>query len=361
MSVNSIYVNGRFLTQGMTGVQRFAFELTTAIIRLGGDVRILSPSKNIQPEYASLKKNIVCIKPFSGYLWEQITLPLYLKFNKINRLINLCNTAPLLIRPFIYTLHDILFIKYPESYIFYKRYYYQVFCKFLAFRTMNLLTVSNFSAGEIAKEYTLQKNKITVIYNGISTSLKKSKQPISNRIKFLFNDKLIIFATISSFDENKNLLSVISAFKKISNPSIRLLLIGGHIYLKRNLLIKCLEDKRILVAGNVNDTELKYIYKNSNFFISPSRYEGFGIPAIEAQFFGCPVIASNIHVFKEVLGDSAIFFDHKNINGLKNAIMSVCDSCFNKDFFMSEGYRNSKKYSYELSAKKLLSLIKLNA
>lgn len=361
MSINPIYVNGRFLTQGKTGVQRFAFELTSAMIRLGEDVRILSPSKNIKPEYASLKKNIICIKPFSGYLWEQITLPLYLKFNKINRLINLCNTAPLSVRPFIYTLHDILFIKYPKSYVFYKRYYYQIFCKFLSAKTVNLVTVSNFSASEIEKEYALKKKKITVIYNGISISLKKSKEPISFHIKNFFNNKLIVFATISSFDENKNLLSVVSALKKITNPSIRLILIGNHIFLKKNILLRCLKDKRILLAGSVNDSELKYIYKNSSYFILPSKYEGFGIPAIEAQFFGCPVIASNIPVFKEVLGDSAIFFDHKNMNGLKNAIIKACDSSYNKNFFKAEGYRNAKKFSYEHSAKKLLDLIKLNA
>jgi len=140
-----IIVNARFLTQKMTGVQRFATELA---VRLAEekclDIEFVTP-KNIVHLNLARKLNAKIIGSFSGHLWEQICLPFYLRVNKKPLLINLCSTAPIIYKNQIITHHDITYIRFPQSFSSKFILLYKLIIPLILRSSKKVITVSNFS------------------------------------------------------------------------------------------------------------------------------------------------------------------------------------------------------------------------
>ncbi|MGL5312044.1 MAG: glycosyltransferase, partial [Peptostreptococcaceae bacterium] len=161
-----IVINGRFLTQNITGVQRFAHEIIRELDNIvkPGEYKILAPKNIIYKDLDYKNIKIEICGNLKGHLWEQIELPYYVKKNKAE-LINLCNTAPIL-NPNIVAIHDIQTKVHPE--FFSKKFalWYNLMNKFNIKNSKKIITVSNFSKSEIVKYYGVSEDKITVIYNG---------------------------------------------------------------------------------------------------------------------------------------------------------------------------------------------------
>src|SRR5687768_9754715 len=119
-----IYVNARYLTQTRSGVQRFAFGLCTELYKRDKRTIFLAPKKI--SDYYDNSFPVKRIGFFSGVIWEQLELPLFLLFKKNYVLLNLCNTAPLLVTKKIVTIHDLSFIRFSSSY----NYIYSLYYKF---------------------------------------------------------------------------------------------------------------------------------------------------------------------------------------------------------------------------------------
>jgi glycosyltransferase involved in cell wall biosynthesis len=117
------------------------------------------------------------------------------------------------------------------------------------------------------------------------------------------------------------------------------------------------QNSRIKFLGRVSDEELINYYRNAVCFIFPSLYEGFGIPVIEAQACGCPVISSNSSSLHEVLGESAIMCNSSDIEGFANAMKSIYEDDTLRNTIISKGFENTKRFSWEKSAKKIENLL----
>ena len=116
-------------------------------------------------------------------------------------------------------------------------------------------------------------------------------------------------------------------------------------------------DPRIKFLGRVSDKELVQLYQNAKFFIFPSLYEGFGIPPLEAQACGCPVISSNAASLPEVLKESAIYFEPNDVNSIRAAIEFVNLDTVLTEKLVIDGYENIKRFSWDKSAQKLNEII----
>lgn len=141
-----IYINGRFLTQNLTGVQRFAYELTSRLSLLRDDVVILVPSRNtIRTEYLKYDMAIEEVIGGSGHYWEQVTLPKYLRKKQNPVLVNLCNTGPIFYKNQIVTHHDITYVRYPKGFPLKFKVLYKLLTPVLLNNAKAVITVSNFS------------------------------------------------------------------------------------------------------------------------------------------------------------------------------------------------------------------------
>jgi glycosyltransferase involved in cell wall biosynthesis len=349
-----IVVNARFLTQPLTGVQRFALEISRALRNLYGDGNILFVAPhNILLEKEARELNVEIIGSHTGHFWEQFDLPLHLKKNGKPLLLNFCSTAPIFYKNKLSTLHDITYIRFPHTYSKTFRYFYRFVMPLVLKTSKHTFTVSEFSKKEIAEYYHIPYEKITVVYNAVDKSFQH--QPDENLKKENY------LLAVSSVKENKNFGMILKAYeaasKQISN--LRLFIVGdlknnNFSNIDLNIFVK---HPGIKFLGRVSDSKLIKLYSNAIAFLFPSLYEGFGIPVLEAQSCACPVIASNVSSLPEVLNNSADLINPKSVNDLIKAIHNIVNNIEHRNVLISAGLKNASRFSWEQSAKKILSTI----
>lgn len=350
-----LVVDARFLTQNITGVQRYSIELSLQIRKRLGNAALFVTPRGIRHSDIARQLGAVTIGTRSGHVWEQWDLPNYLR--KIGTPLLLCmgNAAPILYKNKIITLHDVTFLRYPDTFSNKFRWFYKALVPCVLCSSKHIFTVSHFSLKEIAAVYGVDKQKMSVLYNAVSSIFK----PIVDQR--LQDEKYVL--VVSSVKENKNFMVAVDAFNMARQQYSDLLL-----YIVGDMETESFRNMRVLVdewqkspyirlLGRISDSDLARYYSNAAAFIFPSLYEGFGIPAIEAQACGCPVISSNASSLPEVLGDSALMCDPHHASEFADAIVRLVSQPALKEKLISKGYENVKRFSYEKSADDLLKYI----
>lgn len=341
-------INARFLSQKLSGVQRFSIQTSIEIKKQFPETIFVSP-KNILHKEIAEKLDAKVIGSFTGHLWEQIDLMSYCKKNK-KLLLCLGNTGPILYKNKIITLHDIAYIKFQDSFSKSFSKFYQFFIPLIIKSSKHIFTVSNFSKNEIASYYKINPNKISVIYNAVDQKFQKLKRKTS--------EKYIL--SLSNINKQKNLISLIKAFQRLNRNDIKLYIIGAS---NKNFNNYNLDDENIghdnivFLGGNLSDSQVIQYYSDAMFFAFPSLYEGFGIPPLEAQSCGTPVLLSNIPVFNEIYGDSALYCESLDIEDISKKLNLLIENQNLRSEIRKKGFKNLLKYSWNNSAKNILNTI----
>src|SRR5687768_11068529 len=139
--MNQWIVNARFLTQPITGVQRFAIEISKELKKANPQIKFIAPKEIIHHNLAN-ELNAQLYGKMSGHFWEQLELPAYLKKQHSPLLINLANLAPVTYNNYIATIHDLSFLQFPKSYSRKFYYYYKFLIPKIAGRAKKIITVS---------------------------------------------------------------------------------------------------------------------------------------------------------------------------------------------------------------------------
>jgi glycosyltransferase involved in cell wall biosynthesis len=347
----STYINARFLTQPVTGVQRYAIELSLRLKQLDPSIEFVCPQNVIQHDiFETLNTKIIGTR--TGHLWEQIDLPKHLKKQGRPLLLNLCNTAPAFYKNKITVLHDIIHAIYPQSCTFAFRLWYRILIPHVLKNSLTVITVSEFSKKEISNHYKYPLENISVIYNAVDNRFKAKKGKDKTLEPYLL--------AVSSINYHKNYSRMIDAFLslyKSKKTNISLFIIGGtgQSYVKQRYDIE--KDIPVCFLGRVSDDELISLYQNAEAFVFPSLYEGFGIPLLEAQTCGCPVISSNTAAMPEVLGDSAIYFNPSDVSEMRNAMDLIINNKQLQDSLINKGFLNVNRFSWDKSVHKLYNII----
>ena len=344
----AIYINARFLTQKVTGVQRFSTEICKELVKIRDDIIFLVPDKSSIIDNSLLDIfNIVELKGGYGHFWEQVTLPFFLCKKNNPLLVNLCNSAPVLYFNKISSLHDIIFIKYPKSFSFMFNFIYRIITPLILMTSKKIITVSEFSKKDISKTYSLKEDKIHVIYNAVS-------EDFFNKNKKKQVDKYCL--AVSSLNYHKNFNFLIEAFMEVET-SLKLIIVGENNPVFNRLNNNNNNNNNIEFYGRCSDKELIQLYQNAEFFIFPSLYEGFGIPPLEAQACGCPVIASNAASIPEILCESAIYFDPACKEQFKHTLYLIEHDSNLRQTLTEFGYKNVKRFSWKNSSIQLNKFI----
>ncbi|WP_415423483.1 glycosyltransferase family 4 protein [Serratia marcescens] len=341
-----LFVNSRFLTQELTGVQRFAEQISLSLRVTRDDVIFLSPPGVLRKDVAA-KLQVREIGRKSGHYWEQIELPRFLKKNGSGLLLNLGSTAPVFYNNQIVTHHDVTYKRYPESFSKRFRVFYGAMIPAMLKNSKHLLTVSEFSKGEIHEVYGYPKDRISIIYNAVSDEFKRKKHTELSKPYLL---------AVSSPNLHKNFHGMLKAFELLGDKyNISLKIIGktATSFAKQDFSALVKGTDKIEFMGRVGDDEMISLYQNALAFVFPSFYEGFGIPPLEAQACGCPVISSNAASMPEVLRDSALYFSPKNINEMASVMKIIISDENMRRELINKGYSNVKRFSWLDSAVKI--------
>lgn len=349
-----IVVNSRFLTQPITGVQRFAVELSLQLKGMLGDgITFIAPQDIIHRDLAR-QLDVKVIGRHRGHIWEQWDLPLYLKKHGSPLLLCLCNTAPLCYRNMVVTVHDVAFEAYPQTFNKTFLYAYRFMIPRILRSANKVITVSEFSKDEIVKYYGIERNKISVVYNAVNPIFHECEDKRLNAQKYLL--------AVSSLNYRKNFPAILEAFSIFEKTDEETFLYVIGDLDNGNFadvdVEKYKSDSRVKFLGRVTDEELIRYYSNAAAFVYPSLYEGFGIPPLEAQSCGCPVLVSYIPPLREVVGDSGVYCNPYDVNNIAAAMTDVIS---NTSTLRSKGSVNVCRFSWMVSAERIRSIIEENS
>ncbi|WP_239618818.1 glycosyltransferase family 4 protein [Cohnella mopanensis] len=356
----NIYVNGRFLTQPVTGVQRYALELVKRWDQLlveGREDReaysliVLSPPGAIH-ELDLKHIKIKQIGTFGGHAWEQLVLPAYARKGL---LINLCNTGPLLKGNQIATIHDAAVFEHPKSYSFVFRNAYKVIQRVLGIRAHRIMTVSQFSKSQLIEHYRIHENKIKVI------SLGKEHMQIVEPDQDMLEDHGLVgqdyVLAVSSMNPSKNFPNIVRAIDLLQQVDYRIVIAGGTNGKVFGTTDMPHSDK-VKLVGYVTDRQLKALYDGAACFLFPSLYEGFGLPPLEAMACGTPVIVSRNASLPEVCGEATLYCDPDSPADIALKIDRVMKDERLRESLSARGLERSGQFSWDKCAKQTWDVVK---
>lgn len=262
----------------------------------------------------------------------------------------------------ILIVHDLSFELYPEFFTFKKRLWHRLIGpKKLCQESDAVIAISENTKNDLIRIYRLPEDKVKVIQPGIS---EKFFQNISdeekNRVKNKYQLPKNYLLYLGNLEPRKNIRSLISAFEKISDPNIYLIIAGGVGWKHRqmyNLWQKSEHKDRIKFLGYVDNSDKPALYALAKIFIYPSIYEGFGLPPIEAMACSTPVITSFSSSLPEAINNAGLMVDPNNFNELAETInKTLLDENLILEL-KSRGLINSKKYNWPDKASKILEII----
>ncbi len=353
-----IYINGKFIAQRTTGVQRFSLGIISALDRslqadpCGHDVELLlPPGSDSIPGLLSISQRIIGRSGRSLNLWEQLDLPANARDGT---LICLSGSSPLLARNCITTMHDAAIYMYPRAYSRLFVAWYRLLFARLARRSPFVLTVSKSSAFDLSLH--LPSTQFRVVPNSAEHIINKPADPTLIEQMHLRPKGFLL--AVGSINPTKNFSALIEAYaSSYLAERFPLLIVGAF---NNNVFGKCVSLKNhpnIKWAGAVSDTQLRALYENAALFIFPSLYEGFGIPPLEAMLCGCPVAASNSSSIPEVCGNAAHYFEPRDINDMKNAIELILKNDDYRSMLIERGYDRAHAFSWDHAAMCLRSAL----
>lgn len=345
-----IVVNARFLTQRITGVQRFAIEISLRLKKLIRDIEFVTPD-NIEQKDVFEALDAKVIGSHRGHVWEQVDLPKYLKSIGNPLLVNLANMAPLFYKNKVVTIHDVAYKVFPQTYPKSFLLFYNFVIPRLLHNSRHVVTVSEYSKQEIRKYYGVADTKVSVVYNAVSEAFKPTEEENPENY----------FLAVSSMNYRKNFLYILEAFTQYQKQGGKaaLYIIGDlkNKSFKEIDLSQYKKNPQAKFLGRVSDKELVAYYGKALAFIYPSFYEGFGIPPLEAQACDCPAICADTSCLPEIFGDSVLYCDPYQPNSLVKSMEMLAADTELRDGLIKKGKENLQRYSWQKSAVRMAEII----
>jgi len=334
--VRDVFLNARFTVQALTGVQRFAQEITRELDRI-------LPMTAIVPG-----------RPLAGILghaWEQAVLPWRARGGV---LVNLGNTAPLLYERQVVVIHDAGVFATPDAYSAKFRFWYRFVQRHLLRGRTRVVTVSAFSQSAIATAFGCDAGRITVIGEGAEHLARVAPNWTVLERNGLRPAGYVL--AVGSLAAHKNLAALAATATMLAMRGMDLVVTGGFA-------AGVFGDNRAgppagcRFVGRVDDAELRALYQGAACFVFPSRYEGFGLPAVEAMTEGCPVVAARAGSLPEVCGDAAVYCDPGDGANIAQAVAVVLDDAMQRAALAAAGQARVAGITWAAAAARLRDAI----
>jgi glycosyltransferase involved in cell wall biosynthesis len=343
-------INGYFFCRRLTGIERYAYEITSRLDKLckPDEIAIIVPVDAVNiPKYENIRI-IRHGKIIQHVLWQMITLQWFLITHREYIVLEFGNTV-LPFAPGIVFLHDIYCEFFPEDFKgfrdklirLYNRWQYRLIAK----RAKKIATVSYFTKSQIVQTYHINPDRITVIYSSWN-HFRDIAADYS-----IFNDFPVLskpfYFSLGSLSKRKNIKWIIEYARK--NPDSLFAISGVSLPTVKADELDNSIPQNIILLGYLDDSRVKALMTQCKAFILPSYYEGFGLTPLEALSCGAQIIIANAASLPEIYGNTAHYIDPFNTDVDLDALLR--ESVEKPDAILA-------KYSYDTSAEKVYNLIK---
>lgn len=358
--MTELLINGRFLCQRATGVQRVAREFVLALDRLlaNGEFAGLRP-RLIAPagaDLTSLEVTHIALEHLgggTGYFWEQVALPA-----RAGRRALLClgNAGPILAMigggHVAVMLHDQSYRLFPQDYSAAYRAIHTVMGYVMVRRARPLITVSNTEAAAIRLGNGGRPDRLIVAPNGSwMNDAPVEPTPPAARAGFVLH--------VGGFSERKNVEGVFAAARMLAEAGVATRLVGQPNARAEAFLATLDPTLRALVTftGYVDNDALVDLYRDAACLIYPSFYEASGLPPSEAMSFGCPVIVSDLPVLRERCGDAALYCDPHDPGSIVAHALDVVRNPARAADLSTRGVAQARRFTWENQARVIVSAV----
>lgn len=352
----ALHINARFLTQPLSGTQRYAEQvldaLDQAVPAWEGAPRLVAWAplgERRKPGWTNIE--IRSTGRTSGHVWEQTELP---RAASGGWLLSLISSGPIIHPRQIVTLHDAAIFRHPGHFSRSYGMFHRLVRPALARRARRICTVSAFSMRALAEDMRVPVAKFAVIPNGADHLLRVAADSAAIERRGLVPGRYLLF--VGNRAPHKNFETALAAFGALGRADIRLVTVGIGL---RAVFGDAGDGGGPGVAHltDVSDAELRALYEHAALLIFPSRYEGFGIPPLEAMSLGCPVVASNAAAIPETVGDAALLVDPDDVAGMTDAMLRIIGDPALRAELIEKGRARAQLFTWEEAGRKLRLLL----
>jgi len=358
-----------FLKQ-RTGIEEYSYQVIKHLVEprhcLGSTEVVLYLRKNQNIDFKLPEKWKIKTVKFP-YLWTQLGLSLELLFHPIDVLFVPAHVVPI-VHPknTIVTMHGLEYEFFPEGYSLLERLYMRASIKMSCRWAKKIIAVSKNTKKDLMELYKVPEKKVEVIYEGVNInqkSLPEADQPLAEN----FNDQILNYKPyllfIGRLEKRKNIEGIIEAYKILKEKykiphSLVLAGAPGYGYeiikLKIQNYLKIKNSKlKIIELGYISEEKKQELMRSADVFLFPTFYEGFGLPILEAQSLGVPVVTSNVSSLPEVGGESVFYADPYESEIIADTVFKLISDQKTKDDIIKRGYENIKRFSWEKCAEEI--------
>lgn len=371
----TVFINGKFTAQRMTGVQRVALNLIVALDHVLDQSPcatikrwvLLLPPNTRAPSLRNIETRVVSAPSALGlHGWEQLALPWAARSGL---LLNLAGAAPwLAAKRQICMLHDAAVFDQGQAYATFFRYWYRFLFRKLGRRALHLLVPSDFSRQRLMVHLGQSISRFSVL-PGSAEHLDTVDSDCSILDELALHNKRF-FLAVASQNPTKNIERLLAAHSRLQRQRpVHLVIVGGKnasVFAPHHdrqeagsaeAKVSTSTDMGLVIrTGAIDDAQLKALYASALGFIFPSIYEGFGLPPLEAMRSGCPVAVSRTASLPEVCGNAALYFDPFSIESITESLqqLACCDA--ERERLRQAGQLHARTFSWQASARQLLHL-----
>lgn len=298
-----------------------------------------------------------------GFLWRSMGIKAQLKKDKIDLYHGLSHELPIGIHKTgirsVVTVHDLIFIKFPQNYGFIDRCIYRLKTKYACEHADRIIAISEQTKQDIVTLFKTDPDKIEVLYQSCDDSFKSmASTPIREQVKNKYNLPAKYILNVGTIETRKNLLALVKALKNI-DENYTLVVIGkktGYFNLVEKEIRHLDLQNRVLFLQDIPFSDLPVIYQMASVFAYPSFYEGFGIPIIEALYSGIPVVAATGSCLEEAGGPNSRYVNPDNYNALSNTINEILANPSLQAEMKEKGAVYVKKFDNEHISSQMMQL-----
>lgn len=293
-------------------------------------------------------------------LWRSFSVSSQLKNNELDIFHGLSNELPEGIHktdvPAVVTIHDLIFMEFPQFYKSIDRKIYYAKVKYASENARKIIAISTQTKNDLIRFFKTDPSKIEVVYQSVSPTFYDHK--ITDDLFQKYELKHNYILAVGTIEPRKNPLAVLKAVKA-NNLDIQVVFVGkptDYSFELLNFISANKMEEQVKLLSNIPRKELAGLYRNARLSVYMSVYEGFGLPVIEAMASGCPVITSNVSCLPETAGDAAVLCSPTDEKELGKQIKNILTIESLRNELILKGKERAKLFHPEYFSKKMISL-----
>jgi glycosyltransferase involved in cell wall biosynthesis len=314
-------------------------------------------SNNAQFEVVTPKNTL--FKIYSSF-WRNFMVGRELKTKGIDIFHGLSNELPKGIHkteiPSVVTIHDLIFIRFPEFYKTIDRKIYFSKVKYACNSAQKIIAISEQTRNDIIRFFNINSNKIEVVYQSVSPVFFEANNAENLRSKYNLKKQFVL--SVGTHEPRKNQLSLLKAIKA-EKLDIQVVFVGKHTSYTKKMNRFISENKmtgQVNFLNDISEIDLAGLYRLATLSVYISFFEGFGLPVIESMAGGCPVITSNVSCLPETAGGAAVLCSPNDFGQLGKQIKLILENETHRKGLVEQGLERAKIFHPEHYSKKMISL-----